>query len=106
MLFDFNKWDLKEVAKAELHAAAERIREMPGGKVVVEGYTDNIGSDAANQKLSLARANAVRQFLARNEKVPNAIQAKGYGAARPVASNDTDEGREKNRRVEILVIPR
>lgn len=106
VLFDFNKSDLKDAAKEELHAAAEQIREMPGAKVVVEGHTDNVGSSAANQKLSLARANSVRRYLAGNEKVPNAMQANGYGATRPVASNETDEGREKNRRVEILVIPR
>ena len=88
-----------------LHDSAARIRTMPEAKIIVQGHTDSVGTDAANQKLSLARAASVRRYLVSDERVDaSAIVAKGYGESRPIASNDSADGREKNR-VEILVIP-
>ena len=74
-------------------------------KLMIEGHTDNVGSAASNQKLSEARADAVRQYLIDNYHIDaSRLQAKGYGAAKPVASNDTAEGRQQNRRVELVKI--
>ena len=72
-------------------------------KLMIEGHTDNVGSAASNQTLSEARANAVRQYLIDNYHVDaGRLQAKGYGASKPVAKNDTQEGRQQNRRVELV----
>ena len=103
---DFNQSTLKDAAKQALHEAATAIRSVPGATVRIEGHTDNVGADAVNRPLSLARANAVRDHLHKVEGVGGAMETRGYAASRPVASNDTDEGREKNRRVEILVVPK
>ena len=107
VLFDTNESRLKPAATEELHKAAEQIRSMPQSTVVIEGHTDSVGKSAANEKLSLARAESVRDFLVKQEHLSTAsMTAKGYGATRPIATNDTAEGREKNRRVEIIVVPK
>jgi outer membrane protein OmpA-like peptidoglycan-associated protein len=107
VLFDTNESTLKPAATKELHKAAEQIRSMPQSTVVVDGHTDSVGKSAANEKLSLARAESVRDFLAKQKHLSAAsMTAKGYGARRPIATNDTAEGREKNRRVEIIVVPK
>ena len=75
-------------------------------KVVIEGHTDSAGSAEYNQGLSEARAAAERRYLASREGLPAAvIESHGYGKSRPIASNDVEEGRQKNRRVEIIVTP-
>jgi len=106
VLFDFNQSKLKDAARQALHDAAATIKSMPGAAVRVEGHTDNVGTDAANRKLSLARADAVRDYLQKYEGIGGTIATAGYAASRPVATNATPEGREKNRRVEILIIPK
>jgi outer membrane protein OmpA-like peptidoglycan-associated protein len=74
--------------------------------VRIGGHTDDVGTDAVNRKLSFARANAVRDYLEKAEGLGGTkFETAGYAASRPVASNATPEGREKNRRVEILVVP-
>jgi OmpA-OmpF porin, OOP family len=104
VLFDTGKYVLRDEAKGELDRAADAIREHPRARVVVEGHTDNQGSTAANLKLSNDRAGAVRDYLA--AVVPNVqFRTVGYGETRPVASNDTEDGRQKNRRVEIIIFP-
>ena len=70
-------------------------------KLEVQGHTDNVGSDAYNQTLSEARARAVVDWLTKHGTAPDRLTAKGYGQTVPVADNNTDEGRAKNRRVEI-----
>jgi OOP family OmpA-OmpF porin len=70
---------------------------------VIEGHTDNIGSDAYNQELSQQRADAVRGFLIQNGIGAERITAQGRGKSYPVASNDTEVGRQQNRRVEITI---
>jgi hypothetical protein len=80
---------------------------MPQSTVVIEGHTDSVGKSAAIEKLSLARAESVLDFLVKQEHLSAAsMTAKGYGATRPIATNATAEGREKNRRVEIIVVPK
>lgn len=104
VLFDTGKYALRDEAKSELDRAADAIREHPGAHVVVEGHTDNVGTSASNAKLSNDRANSVRDYLA--AAVPNAqFRTVGYGETRPVASNDSEEGRQKNRRVDIVIFP-
>jgi len=105
VLFDFNESTLKPGAKQALHDAANSIRSVLGASVRIEGHTDNVGTDAVNRKLSLARANAVRDYLQKVEGLKGTIETAGFAATRPVDTNATPEGREKNRRVEILVLP-
>jgi outer membrane protein OmpA-like peptidoglycan-associated protein len=106
VLFDFDRSELRPGAQAQLAAAAARVAAYPKAAVTVEGHTDNVGTGAYNAKLSLARASAVRAFLtSRPELTGRAIEVEGLGASRPIASNATEEGRQQNRRVEILVTP-
>ncbi len=105
VLFDFNKFILKPEAKIALSVVADIIRENPARKIVVTGYTDNIGSDAYNLRLSLQRAQSVADYLIYCEKVdPKRFTIIGKGKENPVASNATEEGRAKNRRVEIELV--
>jgi outer membrane protein OmpA-like peptidoglycan-associated protein len=110
VLFDFDKADILPKAREALKQAAEVIREKAKGVVQIEGHTDSKGSDAYNQKLSERRANAVRDWLANKEGLKNVrFATRGFGAKKPVAPNtkpdgsDDPEGRQKNRRVEIIV---
>ena len=106
VLFDFNRSELRPEAQAALSEAAVRVAAYANASVSVEGHTDNVGTDATNARLSLARATAVRAFLlSRSELRGRAIAVEGFGARRPVASNVNDDGRQRNRRVEILVTP-
>jgi OOP family OmpA-OmpF porin len=73
-------------------------------QIEVGGHTDNRGRDATNQRLSAERAQAVAAYFAAHGADASRIRAVGYGKARPVAANDTDEGRQLNRRVEIIII--
>lgn len=89
-----------------LKKVQDAIREFNNCKVIVEGHTDSRGSSEINQKLSQERANAVMEYLIANMGIPrDRIQAKGYGESRPVATNKTPEGRAKNRRIDIVIIP-
>lgn len=107
VLFDFDRASLRPTAQAALSKAAAQIAEHPDAKVIVEGHTDNMGAGGYNQALSQARAEAVRVFLlSRPALRERTLTASGFGATRPIASNATDAGRQQNRRVEIVVIPR
>ena len=79
------------------------LKKYPKNRIVVQGYTDSTGSDAINQKLSTARAKAVYDFLLGSGLKTLSITYVGYGPANPVASNDTEEGRAKNRRVVLSI---
>jgi outer membrane protein OmpA-like peptidoglycan-associated protein len=110
VLFDFDKHDLKPVAVPTLTKVVEVLNAHADTAVVIEGHTDGKGSDAYNQALSERRAASVRDWLVKNGGQPKArFTAKGFGKARPVAPNtkadgsDDPQGREKNRRVEIVV---
>lgn len=105
VLFDFNKFILKPEAKTALQAVVEYIRQHPAKTIVVTGYTDNIGTDAYNLKLSLQRAQSVADYLIDCGKLsPALFKIVGKGKADPIASNATDAGRARNRRVEIRLI--
>jgi OOP family OmpA-OmpF porin len=107
--FEFNKSDIKPESYSVLDGGAETIKTVfagnPDVKIEVQGHTDSKGSDAYNLDLSNRRANSVKDYLVINHGLnPNRLMARGYGESRPVASNDSDAGRAKNRRVEFVVI--
>jgi outer membrane protein OmpA-like peptidoglycan-associated protein len=103
VLFDTGKYTLKQDAREKLARLSGIILSHPGLNLQVEGYTDSIGSDAYNQKLSEQRSNTVREFLITQGLNPQTITSVGYGKSYPVASNDTSSGRAMNRRVEMVV---
>ncbi len=101
VLFDTDKWNIKPRFRSVLDDVVNVLRHNPGIKLEIQGYTDNRGSISHNMKLSLERAEAVRQYLISRGISPERLSAKGFGCSRPVASNDTPDGRAKNRRVEL-----
>ncbi len=105
ILFDFGQFFLKPEAKKALRLVAEMLKNQPGKKILIVGYTDNIGSDEYNLRLSLQRAQSVADYLIYVEGIDsNRIKIEGKGKANPVADNSTEEGRAKNRRVEIVIL--
>ena len=102
--FAFNKAVLTNDSQTVLDAVAKTIIDSPGFTIEIGGYTDAIGSDAANQKLSEARANSVRSYLIGKGVSASVLSAKGYGEANPVASNDDETGRADNRRVQMRIV--
>jgi len=105
-LFDSGKSVLKNGSTKMLVNSLVGIKARPGWLIVVAGYTDNTGSPQLNQRLSLKRAEAVRNWMRDTGDVPESCFAvQGYGASRPVTTNDTPEGRALNRRVEISLVP-
>jgi len=102
VLFDTGKFDLKPEATAALQELAVLLQDNSGLPILIEGHTDSVGRPESNQTLSENRANAVKGWLiSHGEIVSGRIATKGYGHTMPVAGNDTAEGRQKNRRVEI-----
>ena len=101
--FDFDKSVLKPEGKSKLDALVESLKGVTVDVVIVVGHTDSMGSDAYNQRLSLARANSVKAYLASKGMASQRIRTEGRGESQPVADNATEEGRAKNRRVEIQV---
>ncbi len=103
VLFATAKFDLRPEARERLAKLSGIVLAHPGLNLTVEGHTDNVGSDAFNQTLSEQRAQSVRQYLIDQGLDAGAITAQGFGKTMPVADNSTAEGRQKNRRVEIIV---
>jgi len=103
VLFDTGKYTLKPATQVALAKVSTILQLYPGLKVQVEGYTDSVGGDAYNQKLSEDRAQAVDQFLVQNGVPAANVTAEGYGKADPVADNSTPTGRAQNRRVNLVV---
>ncbi len=102
VLFASGQADLKSDALQNLYSLVTFMRENPERSALIEGYTDNVGSDAFNFDLSQRRAEAVRDFLVKNGVGAERVTARGYGEASPIASNDSATGRQQNRRVEIV----
>jgi OOP family OmpA-OmpF porin len=99
--FDTNKSDVKPQYHDELKKMADFLNEFPNATGVIEGHTDNVGTKAANMKLSQRRANNIRNYLVDKFGIaPERIKAIGYGPTKPIASNKTKAGREQNRRIE------
>jgi outer membrane protein OmpA-like peptidoglycan-associated protein len=103
VLFDTASYTLKPAAREKLAKISGVVLAHPGLNLQVEGHTDSVGSDDYNQELSEHRAGAVRDFLVQQGVAETAVTARGFGKTQPVASNDTPEGRQKNRRVELVV---
>jgi outer membrane protein OmpA-like peptidoglycan-associated protein len=103
VLFDFGKYDLRAEAREKLAKLSGIILGHPGLNLAVEGHTDNVGSDELNQKLSEQRAESVRGYLIKQGLVDNTVTSRGFGKTTPVADNSSPAGRQKNRRVEIVV---
>ncbi|WP_050057553.1 OmpA family protein [Silvibacterium bohemicum] len=103
VLFDFNKYTLKTDAREKLAKVSGILLSYPGLNLQVEGYTDNVGTDEYNQKLSEERADAVRDYLQSQGVSQSNISAAGYGKSDPVADNSSASGRAENRRVQLVV---
>ena len=101
VLFDFNKSTLQPSSDASLQPAANLMAADNTLTLEIQGHTDNVGNDAYNQTLSEARAKAVVTWLVQHHVAADRLTAKGYGKTKPVADNSSDEGRARNRRVEI-----
>lgn len=105
-LFDSGKAQLKPGSMRAMVGALEMIKAHSDKRILVAGYTDNVGSADSNLTLSLARAGAVRDWLIEASGIAaTQFATQGYGDTRPIASNDTPEGRARNRRVEITLVP-
>ncbi|MFB9055300.1 DUF5723 family protein [Mariniflexile ostreae] len=104
ILFNTGKSTIRSVSNGVLKDIIDILNEYPTAKFSIEGHTDSSGSDALNQKLSDARANAVKRYLIENGIDPFRLSAIGYGESKPIATNDTNEGKAQNRRVEINLV--
>jgi len=104
ILFEFGKAELKQELKENLAEIAGILKNLlTTSTVVIEGHTDNVGKADANKKLSEQRANEVLKYLVGRGVAKNRLKAVGYGAVKPVADNNTEEGKAKNRRVELII---
>lgn len=102
--FDFDKSVLKPEAKAKLDDLVSKTGGVNLEVIIAVGHTDSVGTDAYNQKLSVARADAVKNYLVSKGVEKNRVYTEGKGEKQPVADNKTAEGRAKNRRVEVEVV--
>ncbi len=103
VLFDTGSSTLKPATREKLAKISGIVLAHPGLTLQIEGHTDSVGGDQMNQQLSERRADSVRDFLIEQGVAGSSVTAKGFGKTQPVASNDTAEGRQKNRRVELVV---
>jgi outer membrane protein OmpA-like peptidoglycan-associated protein len=103
ILFDFDSAKIRPDAERTLTELSEVINAYAGRPVRIDGHTDSIASDEYNQKLSEQRARSVTSWLSSNGVDAGRLQANGVGEAKPVATNDTSEGRQLNRRVEVVI---
>jgi OOP family OmpA-OmpF porin len=101
--FGFDEQEIQGVGFQEMLEVLKFLREHPSTTAEIEGHTDSVGPDAYNQTLSEQRAQAVVDALVNSGISRDRLMARGYGESRPVASNDTDEGRAQNRRVAVTV---
>lgn len=104
VFFDFDKWDLRVESFVELDRVVKLLTENPAIEIEMSAHTDSKGSDEYNFKLSDNRAKSVRDYIVSKGIAENRITSQGYGETKPVATNDTDEGRQLNRRVEFKIL--
>lgn len=102
VFFDSAKWDLRPESTEELTRLYEYLEENPDLSIQINAHTDNVGSNKANQKLSQQRSQSVVEFLIEMGIDSSRLEAKGFGEEYPIAPNDSDEGRQENRRVEFM----
>jgi outer membrane protein OmpA-like peptidoglycan-associated protein len=103
VLFDSGKYTLRPLARKKLAQISGIVLAYPSLKLAIEGNTDSVGTEAFNQELSEQRAEGVRSYLTQQAVPESSTTAAGFGKTRPIASNDTSEGRQQNRRVELVV---
>ncbi|NII29619.1 OmpA family protein [Pseudoflavitalea sp. X16] len=103
ILFGYDRSDLSSSAEGNLDKLVSVLKEYPDTNIEVQGHTDSKGSDSYNQGLSQRRASAVATYLRNRGVSSSRITTKGYGESAPVATNDTDDGRAQNRRVNFLI---
>lgn len=103
VLFEFGRADITPQARSTAREIAEVLRSVPDRTVSVEGHTDSVGTDGYNQQLSENRARSVAQELGSQGVSRRQIKTRGFGEREPIASNNTDSGRERNRRVEVII---
>jgi outer membrane protein OmpA-like peptidoglycan-associated protein len=104
ILFQVNSAELSPNAKRDIEKLAKTLKDYDGTNVIIEGHTDNTGSYELNQKLSERRAEAVAAYARSLAVDGSRLQAKGYSYDQPIADNTTAEGRQQNRRVEIIIV--
>jgi OmpA-OmpF porin, OOP family len=104
IFFDTGKSELRPESFPELDRMITTLNENPKLVFELSGHTDNVGSNESNQKLSQDRADSVREYFISKGIEPDRVASKGYGETKPVATNDTDEGRQRNRRVEFMIL--
>jgi outer membrane protein OmpA-like peptidoglycan-associated protein len=104
LFFDTDKYDLKPESAEELLQLVELMKMNPKMEVMITGHTDNQGAADYNVKLSENRAASVVAYLVKAGIVSARLKWKGYGDSRPAAANDTEEGRAKNRRIELVIL--
>ena len=104
VFFDTGKSTIKQASFKTLNDLAEVLKIKNTMVIEIQGHTDNVGDEAANQTLSEARANAVKTYLISKGIKAELIKAKGYGSQLPVADNQSEEGRSKNRRTSLKVL--
>jgi outer membrane protein OmpA-like peptidoglycan-associated protein len=103
ILFDFGKSELRREAELNVAKLSVILQQFPEMHITVEGHTDNVGSEEYNLKLSEKRAKSVLDFLVREGVTAERMELKGYGMSQPVASNETAQGRQQNRRVDLVI---
>lgn len=104
VLFDTGKTEIKKDGSVYLERVATILKTKTKANVAIEGHTDNVGGTALNQQLSVRRATAVKDALVKQGVAASRIQAQGFGMSKPVGDNATPEGRQANRRTDIIVL--
>lgn len=104
ILFGFDKFDLNSSSKESITKLSKILNEYPDTRLTIQGHTDSKGDDNYNRQLSAQRADAVRDYLIANGVKGGRLNTVAYGESEPIASNDTEAGRAKNRRVEVIIL--
>ena len=103
LVFDTASYSLKDQTKGNLNDLSQTLQKYDDTNMLIEGHTDNTGEDSYNQKLSESRADAVENYLVTQGIKDTRVTTKGYGEKQPLDSNESDVGRQKNRRVEVAI---
>ena len=102
--FDFDKWDLLPASYEQLKELLDLLEYYPSMKIAIHGHTDSHGTDQYNVELSDKRSKSVMDYLLENGIASDRLEAAGFGESKPIDSNNTDNGRQMNRRVEFVVL--
>jgi len=104
LLFDLDSYQLRTETKENLTELSDALKEYDDTNIIIEGHTDSQGTDSYNQRLSKRRARSVSGYLAKQNVNSSRFTVRGYGEEKPVATNDTADGRQENRRVEVAIV--